>query len=101
MNAMERSEEDHNCQGCDKPCSGAFCSDCIADQDCPEELYGLNTLDMGNNESLSIGVAGPDHDGEYCALTLSQSKHLKTLKGATNWLAKRGYGPKGERLSND
>lgn len=52
--------------------------------------------DMGNNESLATGI-DENSDGTYTALTLSASKTFKTLKGATKWLAARGYKANGER----
>lgn len=56
----------------------------------------MRTVDLGNNESRSIGVA-PSGDG-FIALTLSQSKRFKTRGGAERWLARRGYAPDGSRL---
>jgi hypothetical protein len=47
------------------------------------------TIDLGNNESLSRGVFGPDADGMYTALTFSQSKRFKTLRGAKNWIGRK------------
>lgn len=55
------------------------------------------TIDMGNNESLVIGVF-PQSDG-FLALALSQSKTFKTRAGAEKWLARRGYTPTGKRVS--
>lgn len=49
-------------------------------------------IDLGNNE-------GRSSDGVFLAMTLSQSKTLKTRKGAEKWLAQRGYGPNGQRLN--
>lgn len=54
----------------------------------------MKTLNLGNNESASIGVFS-NQDGTFTALTLSQSKTLKTERGAINWLAKRGYNADG------
>ena len=46
------------------------------------------TIDMGNNESLSMGVF-EDTDGTYYAMTFSQSKDgFKTRAGAERWLAR-------------
>lgn len=56
----------------------------------------MKTIDLGNNESRSIGVEVTS-DG-FLALTLSQSKTFKSLRGAVAWLARRGYSPTGERL---
>jgi hypothetical protein len=47
----------------------------------------VQTLDMGNNESLVRGVF-PQADGTFMALTFTQSKDFKTLKGAQRWLAR-------------
>ena len=58
--------------------------------------YRLKEHDFGNNESRVTGI-GHDQDG-FTALTLSESKRFKTLKGAIEWLARRGYSPTGERL---
>ena len=46
------------------------------------------TIDLGNNESASIGVF-PQTDGTFLAMTLSASKTFKTRKGAERWLARR------------
>ncbi len=48
----------------------------------------METLDLGNNESLATGVF-ENLDGTYTALTFTQSKTFKTLNGAKKWLAKR------------
>lgn len=48
----------------------------------------METLDLGNNETLSKGI-GKNNDGTFTALTFTQSKTFKTLKGAEKWLAKR------------
>ena len=48
----------------------------------------MKTLDNGNNETLSTGIA-KNNDGTYTALTFTQSKTFKTLNGAEKWLAKR------------
>lgn len=46
------------------------------------------TIDMGNNESLSMGVF-EDTDGTFYAMTFSQSKDgFKTRAGAERWLAR-------------
>lgn len=57
----------------------------------------MRTIDLGNNESKSIGIA-PQSDGRFLVLTLSESKWLKTRGGAERWLARRGYAPDGTRL---
>jgi hypothetical protein len=46
------------------------------------------TLDLGNNESVSRGVF-PQNDGTFLALTFSDSKTFKTEAGADRWLARR------------
>jgi hypothetical protein len=46
------------------------------------------TIDLGNNESMSRGVF-PTPDGRFLALTFTQSKTFKTLKGAEKWLARK------------
>ena len=52
------------------------------------EQNKMNTIDLGNNETLSNGI-NKNNDGTYTAMTFSQSKTFKTLKGAEKWLAKR------------
>ena len=54
--------------------------------------------DLGNNESISTGYAFMGEQG-YLALTRVESKWFKTERGAINWLARRGYGPNGERIA--
>lgn len=56
-----------------------------------------HVVDLGNNESLVQGVF-PQADGTYTAMTLTESKNLKTRAGAENWLAKRGLKPDGTKL---
>ena len=46
----------------------------------------MKTLNIGNNETLSKGVS-KNTDGTYTAMTFSQSKTFKTLKGANKWMA--------------
>lgn len=58
---------------------------------------GMKTIDMGNNETVTVGVV---KDGAtWTALTFTQSKTFKTEAGAEDWLARRGYAPNGEKLS--
>lgn len=45
-------------------------------------------INNGNNEVLSRCI-DKNSDGTYTALTFSQSKTFKTLKGAQKWLAAR------------
>lgn len=58
----------------------------------------MKTIDLGNNETKSIGIC--ESHGRFLALTLNQSKWFATRKGAEAWLARRGYAPTGERLSS-
>jgi len=48
----------------------------------------MTKLDLGNNETLSTGI-NKNLDDTYTALTFTQSKTFKTVKGAEKWLAKR------------
>jgi len=48
----------------------------------------MKTLNLGNNETISKGIS-KNNDGTYTALTFSQSKTFKTVKGAEKWLEKR------------
>jgi len=52
------------------------------------EQSKMTKLDLGNNETISKGIS-KNSDGTFTALTFSQSKTFKTLKGAEKWLAKR------------
>ena len=54
----------------------------------PTERKKMIKLDLGNNETLSTGIS-KNSDGTYTALTFSQSKTFKTLKGAEKWLARK------------
>ena len=56
----------------------------------------MKTIDMGNNETNSIGIT--ETTGGFLALTLSASKTFKTRKGAEKWLAARGYKADGSRV---
>ena len=47
----------------------------------------METLDLGNNESLVAGVI-ENRDGTFTALTYSMSKTFKTRKGAEKWFAR-------------
>jgi hypothetical protein len=49
----------------------------------------MRTIDNGNNETLSAGIAR-NSDGTFTALTFSASRTFKTLAGAKRWLAARG-----------
>jgi hypothetical protein len=50
------------------------------------------------DDSLCAGIA-PQADGTFLALTPLASKPFRSAKGATAWLARRGYGPTGTRLA--
>ena len=56
------------------------------------------THDLGNNESLVTGYSYYPGQG-YLALTRTESKWLKTERGAIAWLARRGYDSDGSRLA--
>jgi hypothetical protein len=62
-----------------------------------ETTTTATTIDLGNNESASIGIFA-ERDGTFLALTLSSSRTFKTRLGAERWLAKIGYAPNGSRL---
>jgi hypothetical protein len=49
-----------------------------------------------DTKTLSIGLF-PQADGTFLAMTLTQSKTLKTRKGAEKWLEARGYNADGTR----
>ena len=54
-------------------------------------------IDCGNNQTWTIGCfAQPG--GIFLAMTFTASKEFKTRAAAEKWLAKRGYGPRGEAL---
>jgi hypothetical protein len=63
----------------------------------PTTTPGLTTHDLGNNESRATGMT-LTNAGWMC-LTGTQSKILRTEIGAMRWLAKRGLGANGARLS--
>ena len=48
----------------------------------------MKTLSLGNNETISSGIA-KNSDGTYTAMTFTQSRDFKTLKGAQKWLASK------------
>jgi len=56
----------------------------------------MRTVDLGNNESVSIGVV--ETNAGFLALTTTESKILRTRGGAERWLARRGYAPDGAKL---
>lgn len=47
----------------------------------------MDTLNLGNNESLVCGVF-PNEDGTFTAMTYTKSKTFKTAAGAHRWLAR-------------
>ncbi|WP_087683053.1 DUF1391 family protein [Escherichia coli] len=47
----------------------------------------MDTLDLGNNESLVLGVF-PNQYGTVNAMTYTKSKTFKTESGARRWLAR-------------
>ncbi|EFP9186837.1 DUF1391 domain-containing protein [Shigella sonnei] len=47
----------------------------------------MNTIDLGNNESLVYGVF-PNQDGTFTAMTYTKSKTFKTEAGARRWLGR-------------
>lgn len=48
----------------------------------------MDTLNLGNNESLVCGVF-PNQDGTFTAMTYTRSKTFKTEAGARRWLARK------------
>ena len=44
----------------------------------------MKTLDLGNNETISSGIT-KENDGTFTAMTFTQSKNFRTLKGAQRW----------------
>lgn len=55
------------------------------------------TTDLGNNDSVSRGLA-VNGDGTFTAMTATESKTFKTRSGAERWLAQRGFNPDGSAL---
>ncbi len=47
----------------------------------------MNTIDLGNSESLVYGVF-PNQDGTFTAMTYTKSKTFKTEAGARRWLGR-------------
>ena len=47
----------------------------------------MDTIDLGNSESLVCGVF-PNQDGTFTAMTYTKSKTFKTEVGAHRWLEK-------------
>jgi hypothetical protein len=55
------------------------------------KTWTATKLDMGNNETLSVGISQLRDDAPFTAMTYSQSKDFKTFKGAKRWLTDRGF----------
>jgi hypothetical protein len=55
------------------------------------------TQDMGNNESLTRGLF-PESNGDFVAMTFTESKTFKTRAGAVRWLAARGLDETGRSI---
>lgn len=53
--------------------------------------------DLGNNETVSTGYQHTEQG--YLCLTRTESKWLKTERGAIAWLNRRGYDAQGRRIS--
>ncbi|XBY06452.1 DUF1391 family protein [Escherichia coli] len=52
----------------------------------------MDTIDLGNNESLVCGVF-PNQDGTFTAMTYTKKqKRLKTESGARRWLERNSGG---------
>jgi len=49
----------------------------------------MNTIDNGNNETLSRGII-KENDETFTVLGFSFSKNFKTIKGATKYAVKMG-----------
>lgn len=58
------------------------------------------TQDMGNNESLSRGLF-PQANGQFLAMTFTESEWLKTRTGAERWLAARGLDASGRSIEDE
>lgn len=56
----------------------------------------MYTIDCGNNESISCGIA--ELHGKFTALLFSKSKTFKTRKGAVAWLRRMGRDENGRVL---
>jgi hypothetical protein len=46
------------------------------------------SIDLGNNETINKGIT-QHADGTFTAMTFTQSKNFKTLKGAQRWMTKK------------
>lgn len=58
----------------------------------------MKTLETGNGESLVCGVVR-NIDGTFTALTYTTSRTFKTQRGATEWLARKGFDSSGNRIN--
>ena len=56
--------------------------------------------DMGNSESLSRGLF-PSSNGEFMAMTFTESKLFKTKTGAVRWLGARGLDASGQTIEEE
>ena len=54
-------------------------------------------VDCGNNQTWTMGCFAQPN-GTFLAMTFTDSREFKTRAGAEKWLAKRGYGPRGDAL---
>jgi len=52
----------------------------------------MQTINQGNNEQISRGVV--EIQGEFIAMTFTQSKVFKSHAAAVRWLEKRGVAVK-------
>ncbi|MCP5076435.1 MAG: DUF1391 domain-containing protein [Psychromonas sp.] len=50
--------------------------------------HTTTNIDLGNHEQISRGIT-KNNDGTYTAMTFTQSKEFKTLKGAQKWMARK------------
>ncbi len=62
------------------------------------KTYGLKKIETGNNGSYVRGI-DKNENGFFLAITATWSHEYKTLRGAVNAMAKRGYDAFGERLN--
>jgi hypothetical protein len=53
--------------------------------------------DYGNNEGVTVGIF-PEANGWFLAISAIDSRCFKTVRGATLWLAQRGYNADGTRI---
>lgn len=60
----------------------------------------MRTIDMGNNESVSVGLR-PNADGTYTAMTFVESKDFSKEVNGQRWLRRRGYNPDGTKINRE